>query len=64
MCSRCESGKPNPYEQKYVMTEVQGKICLRCISQENPTYVRRNPSWRRHKAKCAQGVRVKKIQPA
>ncbi|RWW80702.1 hypothetical protein BHE74_00010950 [Ensete ventricosum] len=48
-----ESGKPNPCQDKFATTKVQGQMCLRCMSQENPTCAKINLLRKRHKAKYA-----------
>lgn len=48
-----ELGKLDLYKDKSIIMEVQDKICPSCVSQENPTRVKRNPPWRRLKIKYA-----------
>lgn len=51
------------WKKKSTMMEIQDQICLRHVSQENPTYMIRNIlKWRR-KAKCAWNAWIGKIRP-
>ncbi|RWW46318.1 hypothetical protein BHE74_00047760, partial [Ensete ventricosum] len=42
-CVASELGKLNLRLEESTILEVQGKMCLMCMSQENSTHTKRNP---------------------
>ncbi|RRT53774.1 hypothetical protein B296_00025421 [Ensete ventricosum] len=49
-----ELGKLDLCQDKYAMVEAQGQMCLKHMSQENPTCAKINPLCWRHKDRHAQ----------
>ncbi|RWW12232.1 hypothetical protein BHE74_00018102 [Ensete ventricosum] len=49
MCSRCVSKKKlSSCQEKFIRAEAQGKMCPKHVSQENPSYAKRNLLQHKH----------------